>query len=72
MLIESELLTTKQAAAIRGLKAQTLAKERREGRGPKWYRDGRRIFYLARDLAAYIRSLPTGGGALTAKPEAGP
>jgi hypothetical protein len=65
-MIDSELLNTKQAAAIRSLKPQTLAKERREGRGPKWYRDGRRIVYAAHDLAAYLRSLP--GGGVPAKP----
>lgn len=64
--MDSELLSAKQVAAIRGLRPQTLSKERREGRGPKWYRDGRRIVYPARDLATYIRSLPAGG-----KPEAG-
>jgi hypothetical protein len=60
MVLETEFLTTKQAAAFRGLKPDTLAHERQRGVGPKWVRDGRRILYPVRDLAAYIRTLPSG------------
>jgi hypothetical protein len=70
MVIDSEALNTKQAAALCGLKPQTMAKRRIEGRGPKWHRDGRRIIYFSRDLGDYLRSLPS-GGAPAAKPEAG-
>jgi hypothetical protein len=68
----TEFLTPKVVAIIRSRRENTLAQERRRGRGPRWIRDGSRILYPARDLASYLRSLPNGGGVPPArKSEAG-
>ena len=63
----TEYLSPEMVSVIRGLRRNTLAQERRRGKGPRWVRDGRRILYPARDLAAYLRSLPSGGGTPAAR-----
>jgi hypothetical protein len=49
-----ELLTPKQVAEYRGTTTAVLAQERYRGCGPKYIRDGRRIRYRAKDIAAYL------------------
>jgi len=46
----SPYLTTKQAAHYLGLSPRTLEKMRTKGIGPKYYRVGRGVRYLVRDL----------------------
>ncbi len=43
-------LTTKEAAYYLGLKPNTLIKMRMQGRGPKYRKHGRHIFYHIDDL----------------------
>lgn len=49
-----ELLTRQQVAEYRGTTRAVLAQERYRGVGPKFIRDGRRIRYRAKDIAAYL------------------
>ena len=47
-------LDTKRPAAHLGLASITLEKMRQAGRGPRYLRIGRRVFYRCSDLDAYI------------------
>ena len=49
----SPFLTTKEAAFYLGLKPQTMVKMRMQGRGPKYRKHGRHIFYHIDDLDAW-------------------
>ena len=53
---EPDVLNSKQAAEFLGLKLQTLAQMRCEGRGPAFCRKNRRIRYLRADLMAWLES----------------
>lgn len=50
------LLTEAQAAAYRGLKPQTVRIERCRGKGPRYIRQGGRIFYRRSDLERYLEA----------------
>jgi hypothetical protein len=52
-MTEETLLTTEEAAAFLGFKAQTLINWRHEKRGPAYRRNHGRIFYSLTDLEAY-------------------
>lgn len=56
-----ERMTTSEAAVYLARNTETLARWRRLGQGPRWYRlseKGRApVFYLARDLDAYIEMI---------------
>ncbi len=56
---------TRAAAAYLGLSAAHLERLRSVGRGPKYYRAGRKVFYLVRDLDRFIEACsgPDGGEA---------
>lgn len=51
----SPFLTSKEAAFYLGLKPQTLIKMRMEGRGPKYRKHGRHIFYHIDDLDGWSK-----------------
>lgn len=50
------ILSTSQAAKNLGLSKSTLAKMRLSGRGPKYCKLGRRVFYSLEDIADWINS----------------
>jgi predicted DNA-binding transcriptional regulator AlpA len=50
------LLSTEQAATLLGLARQTLAIMRVHGRGPRYVKLGRRVFYDPADLSAWIEA----------------
>ncbi len=52
----------KDLAVRLGLSVKTLQNWRGKGIGPRWYRFGRVVRYRLRDIQAYERSLPSGGG----------
>jgi hypothetical protein len=49
-----ELAVPREVAAVRRCTVNHLANERSRGRGPVYVRIGRRVFYPARELRAYI------------------
>lgn len=51
-----KLLTTKEAAQILGLSAGTLEVWRCIGKGPRYFKVGRRVGYKQHDLEKYIES----------------
>jgi predicted DNA-binding transcriptional regulator AlpA len=53
---QSQLITTAQAATIVRLSPNTLDKMRVTGRGPKYLKVGRRVFYRPEDLDAWLNS----------------
>ena len=57
-----ELLTERETAAIVRRAPITLRKWRKDKRGPKFILLAGRVYYPRRDLEAWIRSQPTGGG----------
>jgi hypothetical protein len=59
----SELLTPRAVASILNVTPQTLWRWRSRGGGPQWCTLHKRIYYPARALAGFIKSLPIGGGA---------
>jgi predicted DNA-binding transcriptional regulator AlpA len=50
------LIDTEEAAAVVGLRPQTLVAYRHEGRGPRFYKIGRRCLYRRADLLAFIEA----------------
>jgi predicted site-specific integrase-resolvase len=56
---ESKLVPSGEVARILGVKTPTLARWRREGRGPSgWvYRSANRVCYPESEIRAYIESL---------------
>ena len=64
-LTNKELLADTEAAMILRLSPWTLRSWRCKNRGPKFVRIGGRVMYPARDLAAWLRNQPTGGGLAT-------
>lgn len=65
--MEREMLNETEVAKILSLSVWTLRAWRAKGdRGPRFVRISNRCRYPARDLAAYVRGLPTGGGAVPA------
>lgn len=52
--MDDDRLYAREAAKLLRRDPQTLAQWRSHGRGPVFYRDGRRIFYLRRDIDAYL------------------
>lgn len=50
------LIPTEDAAKILGLQPQTLVAYRHEGRGPRYYKTGRRCLYNRSDLLAFIEA----------------
>lgn len=49
-------LQAHEAAAALGLKNQTLAKWRMQGRGPSFIKHSKRVVYLPRDIAAFLEA----------------
>jgi hypothetical protein len=63
--MQREMLDETEVSAILGLSVWTLRSWRSKGdRGPRFIRVSNRCRYPARDLAVFIKSLPTGGGAV--------
>jgi len=58
-LPRSPLCTTAEAAAYLRRPVETLRWWRNTDRGPAWVRDGRRVFYPADELVAYVEALRT-------------
>ncbi|WP_312979511.1 helix-turn-helix domain-containing protein [Corynebacterium sp.] len=52
-------INPKEAAVIVGREVTTLSWWRSTGQGPDYYKDGRRVFYLRKDVEAYRDSLIT-------------
>jgi excisionase family DNA binding protein len=50
----SPLLTQQEAAEYLRLSVRTLERMRLQGNGPRFVKCGRRVFYLLRDLDAWI------------------
>lgn len=50
------LLTEREAAAIRGKSVFALRKERSEGRGPRFVKDGASVRYKRSDVLAFIEA----------------
>ena len=65
-MIEQDFVATKPLMVARskveslfpGLNGKTLANQLSQGRGPKAYRVGRKIFYRVDDLVAYLTQCP--------------
>jgi len=65
-MIEQDFVATKPLMVARskveslfpGLNGKTLANQLSQGRGPKAYRVGRKIFYRVDDLVAYLIQCP--------------
>jgi len=51
---ERPLATTAEVAAFLATTPRALSKRRREGRGPRYVRDGRRVLYRWADVETYI------------------
>lgn len=64
--MERQMLSETEVAGILRMSVWTLRSWRCKGRGPRFIRVSNRCRYLARDLAVFIKSLPTGGGAVGA------
>jgi hypothetical protein len=47
-------LSDAEAAAVLGVKPETLATQRSKGKGPKYLKSGRRVFYTKRLLKEYL------------------
>jgi hypothetical protein len=47
-------LSDTEAAALLGVKPETLATQRSQGRGPPYYKNGRRVFYTRRLIREYL------------------
>jgi len=62
--MQREMLDETEVAGLLGMSVWTLRSWRSKGRGPKFVRVSNRCRYPARDLALFIKSLPTGGGAV--------
>jgi hypothetical protein len=56
--IKRRAVTPEQAAAIYGLNLGTLGNIRSRREGPRFYRQGRRIFYRVDDLEAWLFAEP--------------
>lgn len=52
----SDMLLNDAAADWLGLSPRTLERFRVEGRGPRYIKLGKRVFYLEADLAAYVEA----------------
>lgn len=50
-------LTPKAAAQLLGLSTSTLAAWRSQGRGIPYYKIGNRVFYLERDVLAFLTKM---------------
>jgi predicted DNA-binding transcriptional regulator AlpA len=53
---DDRLLTDEEAAPLLGLKPMTLATLRSQGRGPKYYKDGRLVRYTPRLIREYLET----------------
>jgi len=57
-----QLLTDHDVARLTGFSVTTVKKWRLLKRGPKYLRIGASVRYDPRDVAAWLKSRPTGGG----------
>jgi predicted site-specific integrase-resolvase len=65
--VQREMLNDIEVSQILGLSVWTLRAWRSKGnRGPRFLRVGKCCKYPAEALKAYIKNLPTGGGAVVA------
>jgi predicted DNA-binding transcriptional regulator AlpA len=72
MALSTELLSRNEVAALLGVKVNTLAHWAHKGTGPTFIKLSRgKVAYPSSKLAQFLSTLPTGGGAATAKPGAG-
>jgi len=60
--VANDFLTDAEVASILRVSPWTVRRWRTKGIGPRYFRLVGRVFYSSRDVADYIRSLPTGGG----------
>lgn len=58
MQLQELFLTAKQAANLTGFTVEGLRKWRREKRGPRYYKVGRRVLYDKADLVEFITRHP--------------
>jgi excisionase family DNA binding protein len=56
MTMTRELITTFDAAKLLAVARRTLARWRREGRGPAYVQVGRGIRYRRKDIESFVRS----------------
>jgi len=54
---DREYLTAREVGQIRKRSEPALVKERRQGKGPPWVRDNRRILYPAEEFWEYMAAL---------------
>jgi hypothetical protein len=52
--LDDRLLTDEEAAPLIGVKPMTLATMRSQGRGPRYYKDGRLVRYTPRFIKEYL------------------
>lgn len=52
--IEQSLLTQRETSRVLHISQRTLQKWRSEGRGPRWLRVGRRIWYRPADIEEWL------------------
>jgi hypothetical protein len=57
-----EFLTESELGPILRRSGPTFRRWRATGRGPSWTKIGGRVLYPARDLAAWLKAQPAGGG----------
>lgn len=69
--IANDFLTDAEVACVLRVSPWTVRRWRTKGIGPRYCRLVGRVFYLSRDLADYIRSLPSGGAPVNSRPEGG-
>ena len=60
--MSSEFLTTNEAAILLRCSKVAMRRWRVSGCGPRWTKAGRRVLYLSRELADWIKAQPSGGG----------
>jgi hypothetical protein len=53
---DDRLLTDEEAAPLLGIKPATLATLRSQGRGPRYYKDGRLVRYTPRFIKEYLQT----------------
>jgi predicted DNA-binding transcriptional regulator AlpA len=52
--LKNRLITAGEAAALRGLKRNTLDHERTNGNGPRYFKSGRLVVYAERDVLEWL------------------
>jgi predicted DNA-binding transcriptional regulator AlpA len=67
LLNQRRFQTDYEVAELLNLDVQTVRHWRLVGKGPKYFKIGRSVRYSPKDIAAYLESLPSGGGSIAAR-----